>query len=109
MTLDLDGFVPDDEGDERYERARSEFEGASGRFRGFAGIRYAHAWFRLMCDQDQSWHHRAMAAAGVLYLVIPLDVYPDCIPGGLVDDLAVVIAVMLSLADVVEPYLEDER
>ena len=109
MTIDLDGFLPDDEEDDRFQRAKREFEESEVRFRGFVGLRYAHGLFRLMCDGRQPWHYRALASAALLYLVIPVDVYPDCIPGGLIDDFAVVNTVVLSLAEVVETYLEDEK
>lgn len=108
MTIDLDGFLPDDEKDERFQRAKREFQDSKGRFRGFAGLRYAHGLFRLMCDPKALWQYRALASAALLYLVIPVDVYPDCLPGGLIDDFAVIVAVVLSLAEVVDPYLEDE-
>ena len=107
--IDLSGFIPEDEDDERFQRAHREFESEGGRFRDFAGLRYAHALFRLMCDPGQPWHNRALASAALLYLVVPIDVYPDCIPGGFVDDLAVILAVALSLSGVVDDYMKGEK
>ncbi|MCB9833567.1 MAG: DUF1232 domain-containing protein [Planctomycetes bacterium] len=108
MTIDLGGLIPDDEEDDRFQRAKRDFEEQRWRFRAFPGLEYARALFRLMCDPEKPWHQRALAAAALLYLVIPLDAYPDCLPGGLLDDLAVILAVVLSLSDLVEPYLEEE-
>ena len=110
MTVDLGGFSPDDESDDRYQRAKREFPALEGSLRGFPGLRQARALFRLMCDGKQPWHRRGLAAAGVLYLVVPLDAVPDCIPGcGLLDDLAVIIAVVLILSGVIDAYLEGDE
>lgn len=97
MTIDLDGFIPEDEEDDRFQRAKREFDGARERFRRFAGLRFARALFRLMCDPDQPWHQRALASAALLYLVVPVDVFPDWLPAGLVDDLAVILAIHLAV------------
>lgn len=109
MTVDLGGFIPDDEDDDRFERAKREFEEGEGRYRGFAGIEYAHALLRLMLDSNQPWGLRSLAAAAILYLVIPIDVFPDCIPGGFTDDFAVILAVALSLSGVVDDYMKGEK
>ncbi len=110
MTVDLGGFVPDDEEDERFKRAKREFEGKAKNLNGFPGLAQAQALFRLMLDQEQAWHRRALAVVAILYLVIPLDCYPDFLPGGLVDDFAVITGITLMLSGVVDAYVEgDER
>ncbi len=109
MTIDLGGFVPDDEDDERFKRAKREFEEKAKGLKGFPGLKEARALFRLMCDRAQPWHRRGLAAAGILYLVIPLDCFPDCLPGGLLDDFAVILAVVLILSGVIDAYYEEKR
>ncbi len=102
MTINLDGFVPDDEDDDRFQRAKREFEDKARGLNGFPGLSQARSLFRLMLDSKEPWHRRSLAVVGVLYLVVPLDCYPDFLPGGLVDDLAVIVAVSLCLFGVVD-------
>ncbi len=109
MSVDLGGFTPKNENDERFKRAKREFGEKARNLTGFPGLDQARALYRLMCDPSQSWHHRALATAGVLYLVIPLDCIPDFLPGGLLDDLAVILAIVLILSGVVDVYLEGEK
>lgn len=52
---------------------------------------YANGEYRAI-----SWESLVLAAAGVVYLVSPLDLIPDVLPGGLVDD-AVVVAFVIGL------------
>jgi len=105
--IDISGFIPDDEDDARFERAKREFADKARNLEGFPGIAQARALFRLMCDSEQPWHRRALAAAGILYLCVPLDCLPDVLPGGLLDDLAVLVAIVLVLSGIVDRYLDD--
>lgn len=109
MTPDLSGFEPESESDERFQRVKRELEDGHSHYDGFPGLRYAKALFRLMCDGAQPWHFRALASAALLYLVIPLDLFPDFLPGGLLDDLGVVVAAVLSLSEQVAPYLKGDE
>ena len=104
--IDFSGFVPEDEDDDRYLRAKREFTDRARSLEGFPGLAQARALFRLMCDSGQSWHRRALAAGGILYLVVPLDCVPDCLPGGLLDDLAVIVGIVLILPGIVDRYVE---
>ena len=104
--IDISGFIPDDEDDDRFERAKREFADKARNLEGFPGLAQARALYRLMRDPDQPWHRRGLGAGGILYLVVPLDCVPDCLPGGLLDDLAVLVAIVLILSGIIDRYFE---
>ena len=59
-------------------------------------------------DPEVPWSTKAMAAGALLYLISPLDAVPDVIPGaGLVDDVAVILFVVGTLAGALKKYAVD--
>ena len=101
----LEGFVPDDERDPRYRRVLREFWAkfrSAGRR--FPGARAARLLWRCLRNPDEPWHRRALACAACLYFVCAIDALPDPVPGGLMDDLVLMVLVVsvLSLEDAVE-------
>ena len=58
-------------------------------------------------DPNIAWKSKTLAIAALIYLVSPLDAIPDVIPGiGLTDDVALILAVVSSLAYEVGNYVE---
>lgn len=72
----------------------------------FPGIREARALWRYFRDPAQPWSQRAVAAGALLYLITPLDAFPDWLPGGLLDDAAVATTAVLYLGHAIQPYLD---
>lgn len=57
-------------------------------------------------DPEIPWKSKAVAIAALVYLVSPLDAVPDVIPlAGLADDVAVIAAVVSTLAVELEKYM----
>ncbi len=58
-------------------------------------------------DPNIAWKSKTLAIAALIYLVSPFDAIPDVIPGiGLTDDVALILAVVSSLAYEVGNYVE---
>lgn len=54
---------------------------------------------KMVRDPDAAWKSRALAIGALIYLITPFDAIPDVIPGlGLVDDAAVLVSVIATLA-----------
>ncbi|MDB9495074.1 YkvA family protein [Spirulina major CS-329] len=61
---------------------------------------------QLVRDPQAAWKSKALAIASLIYLISPIDAIPDVIPiGGLVDDVALIVVVVSTLAGEVETYL----
>ncbi|WP_072622123.1 YkvA family protein [Spirulina major] len=61
---------------------------------------------QLVRDPEAAWKSKALAIASLIYLISPIDAIPDVIPiGGLVDDVALIVVVVSTLAGEVETYL----
>ena len=64
--------------------------------------------WRFITDPEVAWSSKAMAAGSLLYLVSPLDAVPDVIPAaGLLDDAAVILFVVRTLAGLLKKYAMD--
>ena len=64
--------------------------------------------WQFIRDPEVPWNRKAMAAGSLLYLISPLDAVPDVIPGaGLVDDAAVILFVVSTLAGALKKYAVD--
>ena len=64
--------------------------------------------WRFITDPEVAWSSKAMAAGSLLYLVSPLDAVPDVIPAaGLLDDVAVILFVVRTLAGPLKKYAMD--
>ncbi|MGF1489487.1 MAG: YkvA family protein [Prochloraceae cyanobacterium] len=58
-------------------------------------------------DPNTAWKSKTLAIAALIYLVSPIDAIPDVIPGiGLTDDVALIVAVVSSLAYELGNYVE---
>jgi uncharacterized membrane protein YkvA (DUF1232 family) len=93
MTLP-EGMIPEDATDPRMERVRRETERKLGDVGpGWSGFEKAKKLYRYCFDGSRPWMRRAIACAALLYLISPIDGWPDWLPGGLLDDLAVLVYV----------------
>ncbi|NLI76619.1 MAG: DUF1232 domain-containing protein [Candidatus Riflebacteria bacterium] len=63
------------------------------------------ALWNLLCDPTAGWSERAMALVALFYLVTPIDVIPDFLPGGLTDDVAFILATVAAIALRVSRFL----
>ena len=58
-------------------------------------------------DPNIAWKSKTLAIAALIYLVSPIDAIPDLLPGiGLTDDVALIVAVVSSLAYELGNYVE---
>ena len=61
---------------------------------------------KMVRDPNVAWKSKAMGIAALVYLVSPFDAIADVIPGiGLTDDVALIIAVVSTLANELETYM----
>ena len=61
---------------------------------------------QMVKDPNVAWKSKAVAIAALVYLVSPFDAVPDVIPlAGLADDVAVIAAVVSTLAVELEKYM----
>lgn len=61
---------------------------------------------KMVKDPNVAWKSKALAIAALVYLVSPFDAVPDVIPfAGLADDVAVIAAVVSTLAVELEKYM----
>jgi uncharacterized membrane protein YkvA (DUF1232 family) len=58
----------------------------------------------LLQDADIPKWAKAAIIATLLYFLCPLDVVPDLLPGGFVDDLAAMAALLSELAVLIQPH-----
>ncbi len=56
----------------------------------FSFVIDAVAMWYAMCDEETPWWARCAIAAALVYFVTPIDLIPDALPGGWVDDAGVV-------------------
>ncbi|WP_424096394.1 YkvA family protein [Moorena producens] len=62
---------------------------------------------KMVRDPNAPWKGKALAIAALIYLISPFDAVPDVIPvAGLADDAALIIAVVSTLAQELENYME---
>ena len=61
---------------------------------------------KMVRDPNVAWKSKALGIAALVYLVSPFDAIADVIPGiGLTDDVALIIAVVSTLANELETYM----
>jgi uncharacterized membrane protein YkvA (DUF1232 family) len=58
----------------------------------------------LLQDADIPKWAKAGIVAALLYFLCPLDVVPDVLPGGFVDDLAMMAGLLAELATLIQPH-----
>ena len=57
--------------------------------------------WRVVRDKSIPWYDKIIPLVALLYLVMPIDLFPDFLPGGLVDDAGVILAAFAAVADLV--------
>ena len=68
---------------------------------------HIQALLQMIRDPEIAWASKALAIGALLYLISPLDAIPDVIPlAGLTDDVALIIAVVSTLAYQLGNYVE---
>lgn len=71
-------------------------------------FRLLKAW-ALRRYQGLEWKTIILALAAVLYFVNPLDAIPDFLPGGFIDDLAILAAVLKQMRSELSTFVEWEK
>lgn len=56
-----------------------------------------------------AWESLVLAAAAVAYLVSPIDLIPDMVPGGLIDDAVVITFVVGLIRSELDDFIEWEQ
>ena len=54
--------------------------------------------WNLLCNSSATLMDRLSALFALFYLIIPFDLIPDVLPGGLADDVALILATAATLA-----------
>jgi len=69
----------------------------------------SEASFLTLKDPELSWKYKAALVASLAYLVLPLDAFPDFLPGGYADDLSIMLAAVASAGKVGKKHLKECR
>lgn len=64
------------------------------------------ALWELIKDPNAVPWAKALAISSLVYLISPVDLVPDMLPGGLVDDAGVIIATIGSLGVIIDKYIK---
>jgi len=72
---------------------------------------YVQAFYKLLIDPDALRVHKAITVIALLYLISPIDLIPDFIPGaGHLDDLAVILTAVSLIGKIaIAAYLETNK
>ena len=72
---------------------------------------YIQAFYKLLIDPNAQRVHKAITVIALLYMISPVDLVPDAIPGvGYLDDIAVILtAVSLIGRIAIEAYIEANK
>jgi len=57
---------------------------------------------------DTDWADKALIIGALGYLIVPFDLIPDFIPGGLVDDIGVLASVVMSISACITPEIRSK-
>ncbi len=94
MTKMPQKYIPESDHDPRVERVRRETEEKLRKVgTGWAGFEKTRRLYRFCFDGRKPWVRRALAFGALIYLIVSTDLWPDWFPGGLLDDLAVIVFV----------------
>lgn len=94
------GFEPKDENDPKCDEVRGKTEEKLREVgSGWSGFAKAKRLFAFAFDRSRPWRRRALALGALTYFVCPLDLWPDVLPGGLLDDLLVIAFVAAQVLD----------
>ena len=69
----------------------------------------AEATYLTFKDPSLGWGQKAMLVAAISYFLLPLDTYPDFLPGGFADDLSVMLTALGSVGKVGKKHLQECR
>ena len=72
-------------------------------------VAVAEATYLTFKDPNVSYRHKAVLAGALVYLLSPLDALPDLLPGGLADDMSVLLAALYSTGVIGSEHLKKCR
>ena len=75
---------------------------------GCAVLKQAITLYVILTESEISVMTRAAIAAALGYFIFPFDLIPDFLPGGFVDDLAVMAALTAQLCILVTPEIAEK-
>jgi uncharacterized membrane protein YkvA (DUF1232 family) len=64
------------------------------------------ALYHYMKDSDVSWTRKSFVVGALVYLINPFDLIPDVLPGGFIDDMAVIAFIVKWLGDELNNYYD---
>ncbi len=67
------------------------------------------ALYDLIKDSNASKVAKVLAITALIYLLSPVDLVPDFIPGGFIDDVGVILSVIASIGVEIEKYLKKKN
>ena len=69
----------------------------------------AEACYKTMLDPALSVTQKSLILGAIAYLLLPVDVYPDFLPGGYADDMSVMLGALYSAGKVGKKHLSECR
>jgi uncharacterized membrane protein YkvA (DUF1232 family) len=97
-----DGELSDTETKELVEKVEEKAAISKG-IKSF--VRHLKALGRYLFDGNVAWYRRSVAAAALIYFLVPLDTIPDFAPfAGFLDDLGVITWTLRFLGKEIEGY-----
>lgn len=72
-------------------------------------VAVAEATYMTFKDPSVSYRHKAVLVGALVYLLSPLDGIPDMLPGGLADDMSILLAALYSTGVIGSEHLKKAR
>lgn len=69
----------------------------------------AEATYKTMVDPRLSLGHKTLLIGALIYLLSPVDVIPDFLPGGYADDISVMLSALVGAGKIGKHHLQECR
>lgn len=71
---------------------------------------YIEAFFKLLKDKNAEWKYKLLSMISLLYIINPIDLIPDMIPGiGFIDDFAALSIAVAYIGKAINKYYEKNK
>ena len=73
---------------------------------GWEVLAVAEASYKTLTDPTIPWHHRSLIMGALVYLLSPIDMIPDFLPGGFSDDITVLLVALYKVGSAGKDHLK---